>query len=531
MNNIKNIIKHNCFYDSIFLMQLSSTLSKTLSSNIVLMMGTDANKSLLKEQNLLTSDGEKATVNDLIICCDRSIDDNKLFSLIDKLSKSSTDSQTTPAIYEKQETQILPPGTNLVLISIPGEFVYYETKKIIETFSFSGNKILNHTLCLFIFSDNVTIDEELKLKTLALKHNILILGPDCGTAIINGIGLGFANNVRTIFELTPHQRRRVKGIGIISAGGTGLQTISSMIHNLGYTITQAIGTGGRDLSDKIGGITTLEAIKILENDPETKVIIIFSKPPSKKVASKILNYIRNNCKKKFIINFLGIEKKSHSQKIVFTKTTDDAVITAIKSLDKKFSFPNRRISPGEMKRYISILSHSGRKYVRGLYSGGSLCDEAMIVLKDYVKEIYSNVPLNKKYLLPDPWKSVKHTIIDLGDDIFTRGKPHPMIDFTFRKERILQEAQDKNVAVIMFDLVLGYGAHPTPVKELSSVIRQAKKVSNNEIIFCSVIVGTNRDPQNYNGVVKSLKSLGVVTFSSNVEMSLFVGKIIAKLQQ
>jgi succinyl-CoA synthetase alpha subunit len=518
---MKNIIKPNCFYDSILLMQIADILSKQNSCEITLMMGTDANKSLLRERNLLTSEGEKAKVNDLIICCEQNIDEKKLFETIDSLSQTKTFTEKT--IVDKDITD-LPLDTNLICISIPGEFVFYEVKKIIETFNPIGEKVLGHKLCIFIFSDNVTIEEEKQLKNLAKKKNVLIMGPDCGTAIINGVGIGFSNKVKTIFVNSKNK----DAIGIISAGGTGLQAISSMIHNFGFTISQAIGTGGRDLSETIGGITTLESIKYLENDINTKTVIIFSKPPSAKVVKKIVSYINKHCKKKYILNFLGSKNFKDTKKVFFASTMQEAVLKSIKFVNPKFKLKPVKNSKN-ISNIIKNLQKTNRKYLRGLYSGGSLCDESMIVLKKYIGNIYSNTPIDKEYNLTNPWESFRHTVVDLGEDIFTRGKPHPMIDFTFRKERMLQESKDKEVAVIMFDIVLGWGANKNPVEELEQTIIKSKKLSLNEILFCSVIVGTDEDVQNYSYVEKKLKKLGVITFNSNVEMSEFVGKILNKL--
>ncbi len=523
---MKNIIKPNCFYDSIFLMQLSEKLSSELSCKITLMMGTEANKMLLKEQGLLTSLGQNAKVNDLIICCPDNVNEGEILELITKHTFEQQPVSDVPTLQVDKDIYAV---ANLVSVSIPGEFVYYEVKKIIQ--KVKSQKIepqkllLNHKMCIFIFSDNVPIEEEVKLKQLAKKNNVLIMGPDCGTAIINGIGLGFANKVRTVYDTAGYK----SGIGIISAGGTGLQAITSMIHNCGGVITQGIGTGSRDLSDKVGGVTTIESIKFLESDPTTKCIIIFSKQPSKKVVNKLVNYITAYCKKQYILSLIGFESNGQKKikNVVFAETTEAAVEYALKHFGIKFK--PTVVSKTEVEQVVRKLKKTKRKYVRGLYSGGSLCDEAMLVLKRYIGDVYSNTPLNPNYKIPSAWESCEHTIIDLGDDIYTRGKPHPMIDFSFRKERLLKEAQDKSVAVIMFDIVLGFGANPDPVKELLAVIKHAKKLCNNEILFCAVIVGTELDPQNVGYITKSFSKSGVLTFNSNVAMAKFVGEVVKNL--
>lgn len=522
---MKNIIKQNCFYDSILLMQVGQYLSKKFACEITLMMGTDANKALLKERGMLNPTGAQAKPNDLIICCDKEINDKEILSAIDGYlhqQKKEVDYNLKPEA--KKESGF--PDTNLVVISIPGEFVYYEVKKMILKYSrlsSSKEKLLNHKLCIFIFSDNVPIDEEIKLKKLALEHNILIMGPDCGTAIIDGIGLGFSNIVNIA-------KNNETGIGIVSAGGSGLQAICCMINNFGYKITEAIGVGGRDLSEEVGGITTIESIKVLEQDKRTKVIILFSKPPSEKIVRKIVRYLTYNCKKRYVINFLSANKYRDTNKIKFASTTYDAVVKAIKIFDKSFTIKAKKIFDKNVKNYIDKLKFSKRKYIRGLYSGGSLCEEAMVVLqKNRIKEIYSNVPLDRKYKLTNPWESVKHTIIDFGDDIFTRGKPHPMIDFTFRKERLINEAKDPDVAVIMFDIILGMGSHMYPVEELKDTLVNVKKICNSEILLCCTVVGTQKDPQKIKTVQSKLKQLGVLVFDTNVEMAEFVSNVVKML--
>ncbi|MCS7227369.1 MAG: hypothetical protein NZ839_00200 [Endomicrobia bacterium] len=513
---MKNIIYKNCFYDSIFLMQLSQKLSKKFNSEITLMMGTETNKGLLKERGMLTLEGQKARPNDLIICCGDDINTQEVLRSIHNVEQTQT--------YAEAKPSKIPQDVNILIVSIPGEFVYYETKKIMENLPSGQNKILGHDLCLFVFSDNVPLEEEIFLKKLAVKKNVLFMGPDCGSAIINGIGLGFSNVVKVAKE-------NEAGVGIISAGGSGLQAISCMIDNFGYKITEAVGVGGRDLSDEVGGITTIESIKVLEQDKRTKVIILFSKPPSEKVVKKIVNYLKNNCKKRYIVNFLGSKKyKSYSDKIKFVTTTYEAVTTAIQFLSGKNIKKYTIELDDKFNYWIKKMKKTQRQYVRGVYSGGSLCDEAMVVLKNEgITEIYSNVPLEKKYKLLNPWKSIKNTIVDLGDDIFTRGKPHPMIDFTFRKERILKEAEDNTVAVIMFDIILGFGAHPDPVGEIKDTLIQAQKICNSDIIFSCCIVGTRKDPQKLSYVKKEFEKIGVIVFNTNVEMAKFVSKIIKML--
>src|SRR5690606_14776291 len=120
--------------------------------------------------------------------------------------------------------------------------------------AFEAFRALENNLNVMMFSDNVTVEDEIKLKDLAVKKDLLMMGPDCGTAIINGVGLCFANKIK-------------RGpIGLVAASGTGLQEVTVLIDQFGGGISQAIGVGGRDLSKDVMGRMTLHAINALNAD-------------------------------------------------------------------------------------------------------------------------------------------------------------------------------------------------------------------------------------------------------------------------
>ncbi|MDO8734911.1 MAG: acyl-CoA synthetase FdrA, partial [Elusimicrobiota bacterium] len=446
---LANLVKKNFYRDSVFLMSLSNkvkSIDGVVDSSV--MMGTDANKKLLAETGFFTKEGEDASPNDLLICVsyNAQADIKKIMACVENMldvpvSRENTGSWTCENPKNIEEAVELQPDSNMAVISIPGQYVRYQSEKLLK-------KGVNQ----MIFSDNVSVEDEIHLKKIGVEKGLLVLGPDCGTAIINGVPLGFANVVRSGY------------IGVVAASGTGTQEVTTIIHRNGEGITQAIGLGGRDFKKEVGGLMAIESIKMLEKDPATKVICIVSKPPAREVEEKVLDIIKS-CKKRFVVIFLGSKtKRNDSGNLYFATTLEDAALKSIAVLKNKKYSPKKKLS----EKFLLLASkerkkHSKKqKYVRGLFSGGTLCDEAMFVLEESIGGIYSNIAVNTDLKLKDRNVSYKNSFIDLGDDDFTRGVPHPMIDFTTRNKRMIQEAKDKEVAVIFFDLVLGYGAHPDP---------------------------------------------------------------------
>jgi FdrA protein len=286
-----------------------------------------------------------------------------------------------------------------------------------------------------MFSDNVSMEEEIPLKHYARDHDLLVMGPDCGTAIINGIPLGFANVVRR------------GDIGVVAASGTGLQQVTSLIDRFGAGITQAIGTGGHDLKSEVGGITMLQGIEALTKDKATKVILLVSKPPSPDVMKNVLEKAAKS-KKPVVVEFIGADPKTITSGNIFgVKTLEDAATAAV-LLSKGRAV--KKFSNALPARYKSLVKPAqkklkkGQRYIRGLFSGGTFCYETVLLLSEALGKVYSNTPIKKDEKILNVWKSLEHTVIDLGDDLFTQGRPHPMIDFRLRNERIVQEAGPRN---------------------------------------------------------------------------------------
>ena len=502
---VRVIIRKGNYRDSVTLMKISNKVTElkgVLQAAVV--MATPTNKELLKDVGLLTDEIEKAGRNDLVIALDTENEESMKIAIseVDRLL-SARESIEAEEVLPKTLDSALPmmPDANLVMISVPGDFAKREALRALR-------KGLN----VFLFSSNVPIEEELELKKISKERGLLMMGPDCGTAIINNIVLGFGN----IVNQGP--------IGVVSASGTGLQQVSTLIHREGLGISQAIGTGGNDLSKKVGGIMTIEGIKRLSRDGKTQVIILISKPPDPQVSERVLEVARNS-KKPVVVNFLGGEANTIRKKGCIPATTlEDAAMMACALI--RGEKLERTVLTSPKEEIMSIVNAessrlvNGQKYVRGLFSGGTLCNESVVILTPLIGDVYSNVPIKPDYELEDVNVSKKHTCIDMGSEEFIVGRPHPMIDFTMRKRRIVQEAKVPETAVVLLDVVLGYGAHQNPAAELFPSILEAKAVAEQNGGLLSVvasIVGTPEDPQDLRKQERKLKKAGVIVMPSNAQ--------------
>jgi succinyl-CoA synthetase alpha subunit len=363
-----------------------------------------------------------------------------------------------------------------------------------------------------VFSDNVAGADEIALKRAAREHDLLVMGPDCGTAIIGGVPLGFANVVRR------------GAIGIVGASGTGTQQVTCLVDRLGEGVSHAIGTGGHDLSRDVGGITMLQGLDALADDKATKVIVLISKPPAQEVADRVLERARA-AGKPVVICFLGADPQSIAGKnLTRVKTLEDAAHAAVALARGKTPKRALQTKHGKLPR----LKQS-QKYVRGLYTGGTFCYEASLLLGDALSPVFSNTPVGKAAALSDVWKSLGNTLVDLGDDVFTRGRPHPMIDHRLRNERIRKEAADPETAVILLDFVLGYGSHMDPAGEIVPAIRDARRRAaraRRNVVFVGFVCGTEGDPQGLARQEAALRDAGMILMPSNAQAVRLAARIV-----
>jgi FdrA protein len=479
MSVILNEVRRATYLDSIVLMRISRQIAALPGvEEAGLIIGTPANKEILRDADILGPEGSAADVGDLIIALratdtrggDAALAEAK--RLIDQPSALGATAAIESSRTLRAAMQRLP-DANLALISVPGDFAVAEARKAME-----------FGLHVMIFSDNVTIADEAALKREARDRGLFVMGPDCGTAIIGGVPLGFANVVPR------------GDIGIIGASGTGIQEVSCLIARAGRGISHAIGTGGRDLSSEVGAITTLMAIDALDADDRTRHIVLISKPPAPAVARSVLDRVAKSAKP-FTICFLG--------------ATDFALPANACSAATLKAAAELVLGEGTSSTEPPLLPLAGGKQVRGLFAGGTLCSEAQIVFRQAGLSVMSNVPVPGATALAGAHDG--HVMIDLGDDEFTRGRPHPMFEPGVRDAPLAEALADPNVGVILLDVVLGYGGHADPAGHLAAFLAGRDR---HAVIIASV-TGTDADPQPRKTQVQKLVDAGIIVADSNAD--------------
>lgn len=513
-----NEVKKNTYYDSITLMLLSGSLSS--GEGVVrasAMMGTDHNKNLMRQSEMLTEEtAGETSPNDLVIAilADTREHAEACLELVPQILEPAARADGGDGEDEEWKAKTMDAAIkkygapNFAVISVPGRYAAAEAMKA-----------MHRGMHVLLFSDNVSIEEEIRLKDYAVKHELLLMGPDCGTAWVNGTAFGFANNVR-------------KGdIGLVAASGTGLQEVCVIIDNLGGGISQGLGTGGRDVKEAVGGKMMLMELKALEADDETKVIGILGKPPCDAVLRDLIE-LTATFTKPVVACFLGGNRDMlKGSKIGFADTLEDQAKMLV-SLSTGTSF-----TEDDPHRYDAIVEEEmakfapGQKYVRGLYSGGSLCYEGILQAEEAVGHVYSNISTGE-YCLASPEVSVENTYIDMGEDYFTDGMPHPMIDTRQRVARIKKEAGDESVAVMVFDCVLGYGSNSDPAGAIAGAVEEARRIANGRhITFIASCCGTYTDFQNRAEQERKMKEAGIIVVSCNAQAAKLAGQFAKRLQE
>jgi FdrA protein len=482
MSILRSEVRRGTYYDSLVLMRLQRALLELpgiLDAGVI--MATPANRELLAANGLLV-DSTTTNPDDLMIVLksDTSASGDSALAQVDTLlarRRTHTDAEFRPRSLRSAVKQL--PDAAWVLVSVPGRYAAAVAR---EALALGRN--------VFLYSDNVTLEDEVSLKRLAHDRGLLVMGPDCGTAIIGGIGLGFANHVRR------------GAIGLVGASGTGLQAVTAHIHNLGGGISHALGTGSRDLRSEVGGITAAQGLDLLARDPGTEVIVLVSKPPSPEVATRLLGAARMTAKP-IIVYFIGQPVSTREVgNLRFALNLADAGELALRAVE------DRKPDAAGAESPISRL------YLRGLFSGGTLAYETLLGLQPFLSPLYSNAPVSNALSLQDPLHSQAHTILDLGDEFFMVGRLHPMIDNDLRIRRLRQEASDPQVGLILLDVVLGEGAHPDPASELAPVIRAALADRNGDLEIAVILIGTDSDPQDMSAQVEQLRGAGAALLRS-----------------
>ena len=476
--NVRNAVRRGLYLDSVALMRLSREIAALSGvEDAALMMATPANRAILAEAGLLDSDGQSAGANDLILAVraqGAEAADAALAAASLLLERQpSTGNAAVPHSPRSLRSALgAQPGANLALISVPGDYAAAEARKA-----------LSCGLDVMIFSDNVPLAEEVALKREGKALGRLVLGPDCGTAIIGGTPLAFANRVPR------------GDIGLIGASGTGLQEVSCLLAVAGRGISHAIGVGSRDLDREVGALSTLAAIDLLDADPATARIVLISKPPHPEVVATVLARVGES-RKRFTVCFLGAVAmdlpRNASAAATLSAAAEDVLGAAIAPAT----------SPMPAARDGLIL---------GLYAGGSLAAEAQLVLIAAGRPVASNAAVPGAEALEAAAPRVDR-VIDLGADEFTRGRPHPMIDPAVRSNKLRGALLDRGVAVILLDIVLGLGAHPDPAREVAAVLAGAPPDRPHLV---ASVTGTEADPQVRSRQIATLKAAGVLLAPSN----------------
>ncbi len=480
-------------------------------SEASVIMATSTNKGILIRLGFPPSVIEESKESDILIAVRAQDQDSlnlaiqKANEMLESSGKISTGNEEKSKLTDLDSALNMMPDANLVLLSIPGEYVKDISLKLIE-----------RRIHQQIFSDHVSIEDELEIKEQAVKNGVLILGPGAGTSIINGKGIGFSNAVKA------------GPVGVVAAAGTGLQEVITLLDHCGIGVKHGLGVGGSDPKEKIGGLMMLECIKLLEKDPDIEVIGIVSKPPFPSIQEKIIKYISQDAKKKYVLAFIGGQQLQDDRmggRIIQVGSLASAVLAFAKHVGKE-QFMKARAETGISQKDLSstlgkewIKLHDGQKYIRALYTGGTFTYEAQVILSGILPgPIYSNAPILNIKEMASSLTSEGNSIVDLGEEEFTQGRPHPMIDPTIRKLRILEEARDPEVAVLLMDFVLGYGSHPDPVGTALREIKEAKEIAARDGRYLSVIAhvcGARGDPQGYESSINKLQSIGSVVLPTN----------------
>lgn len=485
------VIKKNSYQDSVNLMLLTNrinTLSGVKRSSI--MMGTEANKDIYKNTGFYTDDLEEAAPNDMVIVVDA--DQEDVVGLV--LKEAETFLGNLSAVREKSKessaedwetAKKLLPQANLALFSIPGEYAANDLEEA-----------LDRGLHVFSFTDNVSLEDEVRLKKKAHEKGLLFMGPDCGTGIISGVPIAFTNVVSP------------GNIGIVGASGTGIQEVTAIIERLGGGVIHAIGTGGRDLSREVGAVTMKDAILALQYHDPTDVIVIISKPPCKEVRDEVVELLQS-VDKSVVAVFLGEKPDHHEGNVYLAHTLEEAAYMAVdlaKGRPVKTNY-------GQDECEVQALVGEGQT-VKGLYSGGTLAAEAGMMISESLE--LGGLIKKDGYIL----QAGGYEIIDLGDDVYTQGKPHPMIDPEVRIRKMREYAAQPDTGVILLDCVLGYGCHPDMAGALAPVIEetiaQAEK-EGRKLYYVASVCGTRLDIQDYDKSAETLKRSGAIVEESNAK--------------
>lgn len=493
-----SLVRPGSYHDSVVLLSLARDLRGMPGViEAAALMATPANLELLARAGLLAGEARAARPADLVIAiragteaeaeAARARAELRLSARPQSLEPSG---RTPPRTLESAHRRL--PGASLALISVPGPFAALEARRA-----------LRRGLHVMLFSDNVPVEAEVELKQLACRRRLLLMGPDCGTAYLAGVPLGFANAV---------SRGRV---GVVAASGTGLQQVASLLAAAGEGISHAIGVGGRDMTAEVGGLMTLAAIDALAGDPETAVLVVVGKPPAPEVRDAVEARLRQ-CGRPAVACLIGPgAPDTRDGSLARVSTLEDAATATLAALRgarwKPRPFTGSRAA---VRRRVETARRGlapGQRAVRGLYAGGTLAEEARLILAGVSGPSAAAGGADR---------AAPHRIADLGAGNYTAGRAHPMLDPTVRIAEIARAADDPSTAAILLDVVLGHGAAPDPAGDLAPAIERARaaaRAAGREIAVVASVIGTAGDPQGLGSQIARLERAGAWVLPSNAQ--------------
>jgi len=483
------VVRRGVYHDSVTLMQVSRQAEGLPGvTAAAAVAATPVNLELLARQGFAV-DAEGLGPNDLVLCVRADGEEaaeaaveaiGGLLAGAGRAGEDGGDGRAAAPPRSLRAAARRDPDLKLAVLSVPGRHLAYEAAQAIQA-----------GLHVFCFSDGLDVAEEAAFKRLAAERGLLFMGADCGTAILDGVGLGFANAVR-------------RGpVGVVGASGTGIQEVTCLLDAAGVGVSHAVGVGGRDLSVTVGGIMTLRALELLAGDEQTRAILVISKPPDPRVAERVAATAAATGKP-VTLAFPGMDAPPPLPAgVAFAGSLEAAAAWAAASQGAALP-PDAAAAPAVTPGAI-----------RGLFSGGTLCYEAMAVVAAVAGRVASNIPLRPEWRLADAARSDGHTFVDFGDDAMTEGRAHPMIDPSLRAERFRREAADPETGVVLLDVVLGYGAHPDPAGELAPLVERALAARPDGLSVVVALCGAAGDPQGLDRQAAALRAAGAVVTRSS----------------
>lgn len=388
------------------------------------------------------------------------------------------------------------PGANVAIVSTPGPYA-----------AITAHAALSQGLHVLLFSDNVPLEQEIELKERASRLGLLVMGPGAGTSVLGGVGLGFANAVGP------------GPVGVVAAAGTGAQEVMTLLDRWGVGVSHVVGVGGRDLSSEVGGRMARDAVRALDADPATEVILLVSKPPDPEVAREV---VTSSTRTPVVAAALGVAGAGGELAgASLAATLEEGALLALREVGGPE--PDLMGGLGDAVTRAAERVPDERVAVRGFFTGGTLCYEAQVVLGTLLGPVHSNIPMVRGRGLPAP--DGAHVCLDLGEEEYTRGRPHPMIDPAARREIMESQAFGKDVAVVLLDVVLGYGSHRDPAGEIAATCAD---IAAEGAAVVTYVLGAHADPQGFDAQRRTLEEAGAIVTATGAQAARAAAAIAAR---